>query len=159
MNTLTLYEQYEKQSRTVHNRRCIDGKITGSNNCVGYCKYSEHSGFLTTKQRKEHKCIEKECFYYIAKERTPKSTFVTQKESVENFMETASDCTREYEGLKVLHAIPNGSDSWVLRYIAISNDYPISVIENKISKTTGCAIILERLNYDFDVCVKLLLAV
>lgn len=137
MNTLTLYEQYEKQSRTVHSRRCIDGKITGSNNCVGYCKYSEHSGFLTTKQRKEHKCIEKECFYYIAKERTSKSIFATQKDATENFVETASDCTREYEGLKVLHAIPSGSDRWVLRYIAISNDYPISVIEDKISKTTG----------------------
>lgn len=159
MNTLTLYEQYEKQSRTVHSRRCIDGTITGSNNCVGYCRYGEHSGFLTTKHRKEHKCIEKECFYYIAKERSSKATHTIQKNEAEKFVEKASNCTREYEGLKVLHAIPSGSDGWVLRYIAISNDYPINVIENKISKTTGYAISLERLNYDFDVCVKLLLAV
>ena len=71
----------------------------------------------------------------------------------------ASHCTSEYEGLRVLHAIPNGYESWVLRYIAITNDYPIGDIEEKISKKVGVRINMERLNYDFDVCVKLLLAV
>lgn len=159
MNTWTIYEQYENQSRTVHNRRCIDGKITGSNNCVGYCEYKEHSGFLTLEHRKQHRCIEKGCFYYINKERSTKETCKQKQNGAEFLVNIVSDCIKDYEGLKVLHAIPNGYDGWVLRYITITNDYPINLIEETISKKTGVTVNMERLNYDFDVCVKLLLAV
>lgn len=159
MNILTEYEKYEKKSRSVHCRRCIDGSITGSNNCVGYCEYNEHSGFLTAEQRMQHRCIEKGCFYYINKERNSINISAGKRDNAAILVSEASHCTSEYEGLRVLHAIPNGYDSWVLRYIAITNDYPIGVIEEKISKKMGVRINMERLNYDFDVCVKLLLAV
>jgi len=159
MNTLTLYEQYENQSRTIHNRRCIDGRITGSNNCVGYCEYREHSGFLTLEHRKQHRCIEKGCFYYINKERSTRKTSNQKQNDSEFLVNKASECIKDYEGLKVLHAVPNGYDSWVLKYITITNDYPIRLIEKRISKNTGVSVYMERLNYDFDVCVKLLLAV
>ena len=64
---LCRYELLEKKSGSPHDRRCIDGRITGCGNCVGYCSYSEHPGFLTRKQRQEHDCIKKGCHYYIAK--------------------------------------------------------------------------------------------
>ena len=42
-----VYGQYERKSPTKYNRKCIDGSITGCGNCVGYCQYKEHPGFLT----------------------------------------------------------------------------------------------------------------
>lgn len=65
------YVYYDKIYSSSYNRRCIDGKITGCGNCVGYCTYIEHSGFLTKQQRQEHNCIKKNCFYYLPK---PKKT-------------------------------------------------------------------------------------
>ncbi len=50
-----------------HHRRCINGKITGCGNCVGYCKYNGHPGYLTKELRKQHDCIKKGCNYYVPK--------------------------------------------------------------------------------------------
>lgn len=62
-----LYDSLEKHNYSKYNRRCIDGRITGCGNCVGYCQYSEHPGYLTKELRKQHNCINKNCFYYVAK--------------------------------------------------------------------------------------------
>ena len=49
------YENVEKKyGLKNHTRKCIDGKITSCGNCVGYCMYCEHSGFLTKELRKKH---------------------------------------------------------------------------------------------------------
>ena len=61
------YHYYEKQSKNRYNLRCIDGQHTNCGNCVGYCRYAMHEGFLTRKQRKEHNCIGKQCDYYLPK--------------------------------------------------------------------------------------------
>lgn len=53
-----------------HTRKCIDGTVTSSNRCVGYCKYYGHTGYLTSKLRKKHDCIGKACRYYISKSNT-----------------------------------------------------------------------------------------
>lgn len=58
----SLYKQYEK-----HERLCIDNSITGCNRCVGYCQYNEHPGFFTGKLHKQHNCIGKQSFHYVAK--------------------------------------------------------------------------------------------
>lgn len=68
------YEQYEKQCRSKYDRRCIDNSITGCNKCVGYCQYAEHPGFLTEELRKQHNCIGKQCFHYVAKQKKEKRT-------------------------------------------------------------------------------------
>ena len=60
------YEKFEENCKN-HERRCIDGRITGSNKCVGYCQYEMHSGFLTKELRKQHNCLGKGCFYYVQK--------------------------------------------------------------------------------------------
>ena len=64
---ISLYDRIEKQNYSRYNRRCIDGRITGCGNCVGYCQYSEHPGYLTKELRKQHNCINKKCFYYVPK--------------------------------------------------------------------------------------------
>lgn len=61
------YSQYEKRSPSKYTRKCIDGTITGCGNCVGYCQYNQHPGFLTADMRKEHNCVGKGCDYYVAK--------------------------------------------------------------------------------------------
>ena len=61
------YAFFEKRSPSAFTRVCIDGHITGSNKCVGYCQYKEHSGFLTTELLVQHDCIKKGCDYFIAK--------------------------------------------------------------------------------------------
>ena len=61
------YHMFE--NKNTPQRRCIDGKITGSNKCVGYCRYMGHPGFLTEKNRKEHDCLGKGCHYYVSKKR------------------------------------------------------------------------------------------
>lgn len=61
------YYYYESRSKNRYNLRCIDGRRTNCGNCVGYCRYAGHEGFLTRQQRKEHNCIVKRCDYYLPK--------------------------------------------------------------------------------------------
>ena len=60
------YALIEKQCMG-NERKCINGRVTGSNKCVGYCQYEEHPGFLTKELRRQHDCIKKKCCYYIGK--------------------------------------------------------------------------------------------
>lgn len=48
--------------------RCINGMVTGSNKCVGFCSYSGHPGYLTQDLRKRKNCIKKECRHYLTKQ-------------------------------------------------------------------------------------------
>ena len=59
--------EYFSVDNSPHHRRCIDGKVTGCGNCVGYCKFHEHPGYLTKNLRKQHDCIKKGCNYYVPK--------------------------------------------------------------------------------------------
>ncbi len=61
------YLYYETINWGSHDRRCIDGHITGSNKCVGYCEFCFHSGYLTEKLREKKDCLEKGCNYYLPK--------------------------------------------------------------------------------------------
>jgi len=62
------------KNESPHHRRCIDGKITGCGNCVGFCQFRDHPGYLTKELRKEHNCIKKGCNYYIPKVKKPVTT-------------------------------------------------------------------------------------
>lgn len=68
------YSDYDKPYKSKFNRRLINGKVTNCGNCVGYCQCDEHPGFLTREQRKQHNCIFKECFHYLAKEKKTNET-------------------------------------------------------------------------------------
>lgn len=67
------YSSIEQTQKSPHHRRCINGQITGCGNCVGYCSFHEHPGYLTQQLRKEHNCIKKGCHYYRAKEKPTES--------------------------------------------------------------------------------------
>ena len=69
----TEYEISERKTGMVYTRRCIYGKVTGCGNCVGFCRYYGHPGFLTKELRKQHNCLGKKCIYYIPKERSLKA--------------------------------------------------------------------------------------
>lgn len=45
------YSSLDRKQNHTHNRRTIDGSITGCGKCVGYCQFSDHSGFLTKEQQ------------------------------------------------------------------------------------------------------------
>jgi len=151
------YLYYEKKSGSKCIRRCIDGRITGSGNCVGYCQYSRHSGFLTKKHIKEHNCIEKGCFYFL-----PKIKRKRPKNEVDNrpheIVKIASDLISEFEGIRILKAERNQNRGWTIKYISITNGYSIKSIENKITAAVGEKITMVNLNYDFDRAAQLIFA-
>ena len=61
------YLYIARKEGTDAHRRCIDGRFTGSNKCVGYCDCYLHRGYLTKELRKQHNCLVKECGHYVSK--------------------------------------------------------------------------------------------
>lgn len=152
------YSYYENKNGSKYDRRCIDGRITGCGNCVGYCQYSEHSGFLTIEQRKEHNCIGKGCFHYLPKikQQKPKKVIDNRPREVVN---AASDLISGFEGIRIINACRSLDGGWLVKYISITNEYSIEAIENMISKVVGEAATMVNLNYDFDRAAKLIFAI
>ncbi len=66
-NHYQLYTSLEEQSGRKHERRCINGKITGSGQCVGYCLFQNHPGFLTEDLQKKHRCEIRDCRFFLPK--------------------------------------------------------------------------------------------
>ena len=148
------YTYFERRQKSVHNRRCIDGHITGCGKCVGYCTYKEHTGFLTEQLIRKHDCIEKGCFYYVPKQK--KEKVVRKNSKISDIISVAAKITESLEGMKVLQANQSNRGQWIIKYITISDEYPIKIIENKISEAIGETVILFNLNYDFDVAASLI---
>lgn len=149
------YSYYAERSKDKYNRRCIDGSITGCGNCVGYCQYAEHRGFLTEKQRHEHNCLGKSCFYYLPK--TKQKNNVSKRTSKASaIIDAISEALSEYEGLKAMHSAKNPDGGWLVKYVTITNSYSIPAIEKNLSSILGETITMIKLNYDFDTAVKLI---
>lgn len=139
-----------------YTRKCIDGKITGCGNCVGYCRYEGHPGFLTAKLREEHDCLKKGCYYYIQK---PKAKREPRKRISDeaHVLSIAREKTSDMEGLRVLKACCTDT-GWKINFITISNEYFLSSIANQMSDELQCRIDFVELNYSFDRCVQLIMA-
>lgn len=151
------YSYYEEKCGNSKNRRCIDGRITGSGNCVGYCTYNAHGGFLTKELREAHNCIEYGCFYYLQKVKLKKPQVENINRSSE-VVKMASDVISAYEGIRIMDAIERKNGGWIVKYVSITNEYSIKAIENRISAIVGESITLLNLNYDFDRAVQLICA-
>jgi len=151
------YTFYEQKNASAHHRRCIDGKITGCGNCVGYCQYKEHPGFLTEKLRTEHDCIGKGCFYYLPKPKNEKYP-LKAAEILQSILNTITEALVGYEGMRVLQADKCPSGGWQLKYVTITNEYHIPSIEKKLSACVGDVISMIRLNCDFEKAVQLIYA-
>ncbi len=150
------YQKYIEKSPSKHEMKCIDGRITGCGKCVAYCQYIGHNGFLTEKLMKSHKCIEKKCDYFVVKPGKKKLDDDDLKNSYDELLNIADKLTEKYEGLKFIKADLIGLNTRKLSYITISNEYPLQRIKNDIEERTGYTIMLEKLNYSFENCVKLI---
>ncbi len=144
------YRYYERRSGFGHERKCMDGRITGCGKCVGYCTFSGHPGFLTGTQRSNHQCLEKECHYYVGKPRTEESDRNQNPPVRELLLEEARKMTENMEGIRVLSADPAGQEEYVIRYAAISNCYPIRGIEKELTDRFGFRVSMTQIRCDFD---------
>lgn len=149
-----LYAYYEGRSHSRINRICIDGRVTGCGKCVGYCQYSGHPGFLTRDLRKQHNCIGRGCYYYVSRPRKEKNQIESQSGI---YLNKVKHILQPYEGMKVL-GVDETNEGLLLRYITITNSYSLEELTEMLEEKLGCDIIWERLNYNFDVCAKLLFA-
>lgn len=149
------YSYYDGKQNHTHNRRCIDGTITSCGKCVGYCQFSEHRGFLTKEQRKEHNCIVKGCYYYLPKPKAGK-TRSTIKNYTTEIIQKSSEVIANLEGIKIIRAEKSSQGGWKLKYVTLTNDYSISDLEKLISSVLGQRTVMQRLNYDFETTVQLI---
>ena len=46
-------------------KRLINGAWGKERNIIAFCCYKGHKGYITRRQRKEHKCLKKNCRCYI----------------------------------------------------------------------------------------------
>lgn len=140
----------------VHHLRCIDGRTTGLNNCVGYCQYNGHPGFLTRDQRMQHNCIKKNCDYYI-----PKQKRIESKNQNLDMSRSILDCINERmandNGVKVLRVEKKGTYEYTAYFITITNELPFEIHIPFINNSFGIKISFTQLHYDFDNCLELML--
>ncbi len=150
---LTEYEFLEKRSKSLYNRKCIDGKTVGCGKCVGYCKYCAHPGFLTQKQKTQHCCIEKACKYYLPKERHH-SACPKNDGKAETLLRLANAFVTQEEDIKFIRA--NYEDeTWIILYISIFGNPILDDYEKNLSQRSGLRVRFRKLNYPFEQCVKL----
>lgn len=116
------YATLEKQFRSSHNRRCIDNTVTGCNKCVGYCQYDLHPGFLTEKLRKQHDCIGKKCFHYLAKPEKKKMPQIL-KDISPSVLDLIQRVMNGDEGLRVLRVENTEFNRYAAYYVTITNEY------------------------------------
>lgn len=148
-----MYVRYEQQSKSSINRRCIDGSVTGCGNCVGYCQYQEHPGFLTQKQRREHDCINKKCHRYIPK---PQRIRTEKNEDISSvLLALARQSVGGIEDIRIMN-IKRDDSRWLICYVTVFGQYNFFDMEQKIQEQAGVSVIMQKLNYSFDHCVELI---
>lgn len=150
---LRTYYFYEKFS-TVHNHRCIDNSITGSNKCVGYCQYNEHPGFLTEELLQQHDCLGKGCYHFIPKPRKEKPTKTIDLSS--NIYEHAKKAFSSIEGIMIIGVKNTEYNKYDISYITITNEYNLEDYIAIATKLFDVDINFIRLNYSFEKCVNLI---
>lgn len=148
------YAYLDKAQKDNHHRRCIDGRITGRCNCVGYCNYEKHPGFLTAGHCTQHRCAEKGCHYFLPKLKQEKPAS-KRSNSGNEIVTIAAEVISAFEGLKIMRA-EKADGGWRLKYITLSNDYPIGMIAENISEVVGETVVMINLNYDFELAAQLI---
>ncbi len=149
------YAFFEKKSPSNYTRRCIDNSITGSNKCVGYCQYDGHPGFLTKDLLKQHNCIEKECYHFIAKSNKYKS----QKNNYDISSLILAHVRKSFsdnEGIKIMHVKNTEYKDYTISYITITNECNFNDYMSTALDIFGVNITFVRLNYDFETCAALI---
>lgn len=154
--SVSKYSMYEKQNLSRYNRRCIDNTITGCGNCVGYCQYIGHPGFLTKDLRDKHNCIEKQCFHYIHKTKNKKSQQILVDLS-SSVLTLARQIMCENEYVRVIRVENTEYNHYIAYYVTITNECHFDSYVSQIEDEMGIYVRFQKLNYDFDKCVAILL--
>jgi hypothetical protein len=148
------YRTYDNRYQSSHNRPCIDGSITGCGKCVAYCTYEQHPGFLTEELKAKHKCVEKQCNYYLPKPRKIKQIDKNKVEAA-NIISLAISVTNEMEGLRVLRANKNADGTWVIYYVSIAG-YILDDIETEMQDCSGENVMFSKLEYNFEIAASII---
>ena len=152
-NSLSEYEIWENRSSSPYNRKCIDGTVIGCSNCVAYCKYDGHSGFLSEKLRRQHDCIKKGCKYYVPRQRTRLRYDV--KSCSDSALQTAQRYSQKLDDVRFLKAFYD-TNTWVFWYVTVFGGQDIETIENDLSFILDAPVELQKLDYSFDRRVELM---
>jgi len=148
------YERIEAQYRSPHTRRCIDGSITGCGNCVGYCKFEQHPGFLTREQRMQHNCLNKGCHYYVAK--SAQTSVPKPRDKGKELQEIASRLSADMDGFRITSVAQSAKGEWRIFYVTISHDQPLEQLLREIRALWEEQVFLQQLSCDFDQAVQLI---
>lgn len=149
------YTYFDSKAPSVHRRRCINGQITGSGNCVGYCMFREHPGFLTNRLRQQHKCIANGCIYYLEKQKRIKQKNTTNEELSVTIMNQAIKLLSNCEGIKILKSKLH-DNCCILQYITITNAWDLEKYEKELYDQFHLRVRFEKLNYGFDKCISII---
>jgi hypothetical protein len=155
---MTIYEEYEKAYGKKHNRKTISGKIVGSSKCVGFCKYSEHAGFLTQQNRKEHNCIGKRCNYYVPKEKTNyTNNIIISAPNYSNDILTLARALSKDDAIFIAKVNRNSLFEYSIEFFSLTNENILDKYTKAIRDYFGVEIELKQKDYDYDVCIRLML--
>ena len=67
----------------------------------------------------------------------------------------AAQAISAFEGMKIMRA-DKGDSGWRLKYISLSDAYPIGRIAESISEAVGETVVMIRLDYDFELAARLM---
>lgn len=153
----SLYREVECKTIRGFNLRCIDGSTHGCCKCVGYCSYAGHPGFLTAEMQKEHRCIEKGCFYHDPKPATRKKLHGSDNSFQRRILSIAQAATAAMEGLRVIRVSVESNANCVVYYAAIA-EYDVSPVAEEIAACTKCRVSMRQIPCDFNVAAALVIS-
>ena len=151
----TCYSTYYSKLSSVHRNQCIDGTITGSSNCVAFCYYEEHRGFLTEKLRSRQKCMEKGCMHYNKKPQKISRNGSIGNTEQEQILTVTKSATREMEGIRIMRASPEPCGEWTVYYVSIA-DYSFDSVVRDIEENIGKRVAFKNLQYRFEIAAELI---
>lgn len=152
------YTSFEKNSPTKFTRRCIDNSITGCNKCVGYCEYRGHPGFLTRNLIRQHDCINKECYYFIAKPKRERKNNYQPFNLSSVILSHLRNTLSLNEAIKVISVKNDSLNKYTAFYITFTNECEFSKCITEIYEEFKVEVDFVRLNYSFETCVELICA-
>lgn len=149
-------QRFAMTGMTRNCNRTISGVIVGCARCVGYCHFSGHPGFLTEKQRKQHNCLGKACNYYVAKQQKAQRAKPEKEQKDVLIGAIMQKSSAICDAVKILDVKKEQDNSYRVYYVSITNDFPFFSCAKNLQKEYGIHVEYFRLDYDFDICVRLI---
>ena len=102
--------------------------------------------------------MEKGCHYFLPKPEQEKAV-AEKPDHQSEIVSIASKAISAFEGMKIMRADISNTGDWRVKYIAISDSYPIKEITQNISKMVGETVVMINLNYDYEIAARLIFAI